>query len=158
MIFHVSPWFISYRTSKYLTFLGFFRISGKNGSIFAKNRSQSLKWQYLKNTFLNRPWERNMLESWNLAKLWAKMVEKTCTVRIFIFGLILKKMDYVCFKIDFILENVRFPPYPAVLKHEYLELGIEFWHSVKIVDFVLKSSFIWTQLNFWPCPLTLLCV
>ena len=52
--------------------------------------------------------------------------------------------------IIFILEKVRFPPYPAVLKREYLELGIEFWHSVKSADFVLKSSFIWIQHVFLP--------
>ena len=52
--------------------------------------------------------------------------------------------------IIFILEKVRFPPYPSVLKREYLELGIEFRHSVKSVDFLLNSSFIWTQHVFWP--------
>ena len=50
----------------------------------------------------------------------------------------------------FVLEKVRFPPYPAVLKREYLELGIEFWYSVKSADFALKSSFIWTQHLFYP--------
>ena len=42
-------------------------------------------------------------------------------------------------------EKGRFSPYRAVLKHEYLELGIEFLHSVKSADFVLKFSFIWAQ-------------
>ena len=36
----------------------------------------------------------------------------------------------------FILKKSWFLPYPAVLKREYLELGIEFWHSVKSVDLV----------------------
>ena len=54
--------------------------------------------------------------------------------------------------IIFTLEKVQFPPYPAVLKREYLELGIEFWHSVKSTDFVLKSSFIRTQHVFLLFP------
>ena len=50
----------------------------------------------------------------------------------------------------FYIEKVRFLPYPAILKRKCLELGIEFWHSVKSVDFVLKSSFIQTQHVFYP--------
>ena len=42
-------------------------------------------------------------------------------------------------------EKVRFSPYRAVLKREYLELGIEFLHSVKSADFGVKFSFIWAQ-------------
>ena len=83
--FHVSPWFISYKTPKYLIFLGFLKILRENGPIFAKNGSRSLKSRYLKNTFSLITWERSMLESWNLAKLWEKMIGKTCTVQIFDF-------------------------------------------------------------------------
>ena len=45
-------------------------------------------------------------------------------------------------------EKGRFPPYRAVLKRKYLELGIEFLHSVKSTDFVLKLSFISAQPAF----------
>ena len=36
-------------------------------------------------------------------------------------------------------------PHPAVLKCEYLELGIEFLYSVKSAEKLLNSSFIQTQ-------------
>ena len=42
-------------------------------------------------------------------------------------------------------EKGQFSPYRAALKREYLELGIEFLHSVKSADFVLKFSFISAQ-------------
>ena len=78
MVFHVSPWFISYKTSKYLIFLGFLKILGNNRPNYAKNGSRNLKSRYLKNIFSNRTWERKVLESWNLAKLWGKIVGKKC--------------------------------------------------------------------------------
>ena len=65
----------------YPIFLGYLEILRENRPIFAKNGSRSLKSRYLKNTFSLITWERNMLESWNLAKLWAKMIEKTCTIQ-----------------------------------------------------------------------------
>ena len=34
--FHVSPCFISRKTQKYLIFIGFLKILGENGPIFAK--------------------------------------------------------------------------------------------------------------------------
>ena len=42
---------------------------------------------------------------------------------------------------EFLLEK-QFPPHLAVLKRGYLKLGIEFLHSVKSSDFLLKNSFI----------------
>ena len=38
--------------------------------------------------------------------------------------------------------NMRFPSYRPILKREYLELGIEFLHSVKSGDLILKNTFI----------------
>ena len=35
----------------------------------------------------------------------------------------------------------RFSPYPAELKHKYLENGARYWHSVKSSDSVIKMSF-----------------
>ena len=53
-------------------------------------------------------------------------------------------LDHLRYSI-FILEKVQFLPYPAVLKSEYLELGIEFWHFVKSVEFVWESFSIRSQ-------------
>ena len=56
----------------------------------------SLKSHSLRNTFLNRTWERNMLESWNYGENgWRKFH------LLFWFWPLLEKMHYEWFKIDF---------------------------------------------------------
>ena len=57
-----------------------------------------------------------------------------------IFKILTQFEHYFC--IGKYTEKGRFLPYQAVLKREYLELGIKFLHSVKRADLVLKFSFI----------------
>ena len=75
MVFHVSPWFVSFKTQKYLVHTPFREISSKR-PIFIKNGSRSLKSRYLEITFLYKEWAGNDLETWNLAKFGYKMIKK----------------------------------------------------------------------------------
>ena len=115
-----------------------------------KNRSRSLNSRYLQTTFFPQDFDPENLWSWNLAKLWRKWWEKEIIDRILIFARFSKILTHFehYFYIGKYTEKGRFSPYRAVLKREYLELGIEFLRSVKSADFVLKFSFIWAQRVF----------
>ena len=76
VVFHVSPCTRPWKTKENYILWIFLKISAENRPIFAKNGSRALKSRYLKITFLNRSQERKVLESWNLAKLEKKWVQK----------------------------------------------------------------------------------
>ena len=89
MVFHVSPWFVSFKTQKYLVHTQFQEIFSKTRPILAKNGSRDLKSRYLEITFFYRERLKIVLESWNLAKMKYKMDKKKRLQQIFeilIFG------------------------------------------------------------------------
>ena len=126
IVFQVSPWFISYKTSKYLICVGFLKILGKNGPNFAENGSRSLKSRYLKNTFSIITWERNVLES--------KIEFEAYIIHFFLNEVKNQKSNCNIFSNHFPYKLVKFQLSSmflsqVVIKNAILSFGTHFWQK-----------------------------
>ena len=106
MVFHVSPWFISYKTPKYLIFLGFLEKLRAN---FCQKWVPKLKIAISRKHIFDKIWRKKHARKLKFGQVMSKNDWKNLYSSDFWFSASFwKKMDYVCFKIDFCLKYFSF--------------------------------------------------